>query len=96
MFIRNAWYVAAWADEIGDRPLARRILSQPIVLFKNSSGSVAALEDRCCHRGTPLAFGRVVAEGIECGYHGLVFDQTGKCVSVPGGHLVPPGARVRS
>ena len=28
MFVRNAWYVAAWADEIGERPLARRILKQ--------------------------------------------------------------------
>jgi hypothetical protein len=26
MFIRNAWYVAAWADEIDETPLARRML----------------------------------------------------------------------
>ena len=24
MFIRNAWYVAAWADEINQAPLGRR------------------------------------------------------------------------
>jgi phenylpropionate dioxygenase-like ring-hydroxylating dioxygenase large terminal subunit len=90
MFVRNAWYVAAWADEIGERPFARRILNEPIVLFRDASGTVAAIEDRCCHRGTPLAFGRVVAEGLECGYHGLIFDAAGKCVLVPGGHLVPP------
>lgn len=28
MFVRNAWYAAAWAGEIGERPLARRILKQ--------------------------------------------------------------------
>ena len=26
MFLRNAWYVAAWASEIGREPLARKIL----------------------------------------------------------------------
>ena len=96
MFLRNAWYVAAWTDELGERPFARRILDEAIVLFRDASGAVAALEDRCCHRGTPLAFGRVVTQGLECGYHGLIFDGAGKCVLVPGGHLVPPGARVRS
>ena len=24
MFLRNAWYIAAWADEVADKPLARR------------------------------------------------------------------------
>ena len=33
MFIRNAWYVAAWADEIGETPLARRICNEPVVLL---------------------------------------------------------------
>ena len=96
MFVRNAWYVAAWSDELRERPLARRILDEAIVLFRDSAGTVAALEDRCCHRGTPLALGRIVNQGLECGYHGLIFDGGGKCVAVPGGHLVPPGARVRS
>jgi vanillate O-demethylase monooxygenase subunit len=96
MFLRNAWYVAAWAEEVVNGPLARRILDEPIVLFRNADGTIAALADRCCHRGAPLAFGKVVAEGLQCGYHGLIFDHTGKCVSVPGGHPVPPGARVRS
>ena len=35
MFIRNAWYVAAWADEIGETPLARRICDEPVVLFRD-------------------------------------------------------------
>jgi phenylpropionate dioxygenase-like ring-hydroxylating dioxygenase large terminal subunit len=96
MWIRNAWYIAAWSDAIGQAPFARRILDERIVLFRDSSGAAAALEDRCCHRGTPLALGEVVADGLQCGYHGLVFDRSGKCVLVPGGHTIPPDARVRS
>ncbi|MEA2772783.1 MAG: hypothetical protein QOD93_5745, partial [Acetobacteraceae bacterium] len=51
MFIRDAWYVAAWADEIGERPLARRICNEPVVLFRDARGHAAALLDMCCHRG---------------------------------------------
>jgi phenylpropionate dioxygenase-like ring-hydroxylating dioxygenase large terminal subunit len=38
----------------------------------------------------------VVAAGIQCGYHGPVFDAAGACVMVPGDHTVPHGACVRS
>jgi phenylpropionate dioxygenase-like ring-hydroxylating dioxygenase large terminal subunit len=95
MFARNAWYIAAWSDEVADQPLARRILGEPVVLFRAQDGSAAALADRCCHRSAPLSRGRVVEDGIECGYHGLVINGAGQCVRVPGQRLVPPGATVR-
>jgi phenylpropionate dioxygenase-like ring-hydroxylating dioxygenase large terminal subunit len=95
-FIRNDWYVAAWAHEINGRPFARTILNEPVVLYRDSAGKVGALEDRCCHRGAPLPHGEVVAEGLQCGYHGLIYDTTGVCVRVPGQDNVPPRARVRS
>lgn len=96
MFIRNAWYIAAWADEIEDKPVARTILGDAIVLYRDKSGQFGALEDRCCHRGTPLRFGEVVDAGLQCGYHGLVFDCAGACVSIPGQAKIPAKARVRS
>ena len=96
MFIRNAWYIAAWSHEIGAQPLGRRICNEPIVLFRDQDGKVGALEDRCCHRGTPLTLGKCVQQGIECGYHGLVFDTAGRCVSIPGQARIPDEAKVRS
>ena len=97
MFLKNAWYVAGWDDHVGgDAPLARTMLNEPIVLFRTADGAVAALEDRCCHRGAPLSIGRIQGNEIECGYHGLRFDRSGACVRVPSQDLVPPGARVRS
>lgn len=96
MMIRNAWYVAAWADEISERPLARRICNEPVVLFRDHEGRAAALHDMCCHRGAPLHMGKVVEQGIECGYHGLTFDRSGTCVRIPGQDRIPERARVRS
>ena len=96
MFIRNAWYVAAWADEVSDTPLARRICNEPVVLFRDKQGKAAALLDMCCHRGAPLSIGKVTDLGIECGYHGLTFDGAGCCVRIPGQDKIPDRARVRN
>ncbi len=95
MLLRNAWYIAAWADEIDGEPLARRICDEPIVLFRDKAGQVAALADRCCHRAAPLHRGAVVEEGIQCGYHGLIFDGSGRCVHIPGQKQIPADAAVR-
>jgi vanillate O-demethylase monooxygenase subunit len=96
MFVRNAWYVAAWDHEVAGTPFARTILNEPIVLYRRSDGTPVALADRCCHRGAPLSLGRVDGDDLECGYHGLVFAASGECVRVPGQTRIPPGARVRS
>jgi vanillate O-demethylase monooxygenase subunit len=96
MFVRNAWYLAAWADEISDRPLARRICNEPVVFFRDHENRVAALENRCCHRGAPLHIGQVVEQGIQCGYHGLIYDRSGTCVFMPRVTSIPAAARVRS
>ena len=96
MFLKNAWYVAALIDEIGDRPLPRIILNEPLVLFRTREGRAAALEDRCCHRHAPLSEGKVNEAGIQCGYHGLVFAADGRCVEVPGQTAIPPGASIPS
>ena len=95
-FVKNAWYVAAESHELGDGLLGRTICSEPVVLFRAGDGTPAALEDRCCHRHLPLSLGAQVGNGVRCGYHGLHFDASGACVSVPGQTRVPPGAAIRA
>ncbi len=93
-YLTNRWYVAAWAEEIADAPLARTIMDKPIVFYRTAGGEPVALADRCCHRALPLSMGQVIGDDIRCGYHGLRFDATGQCVDVPGQTTIPPGARV--
>ncbi|MGE0736126.1 MAG: Rieske 2Fe-2S domain-containing protein [Alphaproteobacteria bacterium] len=92
----NAWYQAAWNSEIGDKPLGRKLLNQDIVLYRGRDGKVAALEDRCCHRAAALSMGSIVDKGLQCDYHGLVYDGTGKCVHIPNQDTIPPQACVRA
>ena len=96
MFLRNAWYVAAWDHELGTEPLAAKILGDDIVLYRRGDGAPAALEDACPHRKLPLSMGRVKGDHLECGYHGMTFDCSGACVKVPGGGVIPKAAVVRS
>ena len=83
-FLRNAWTVAAWPEEItADKPLARTLLNEDVVLFRLPSGKAVALEDRCAHRLAPLSMGRIEADGIRCMYHGVKFDSVGACIDIP-------------
>lgn len=94
-FIRNQWYGAIWSQDLGDKPVARRILDKPIVLFRTGDGTVAALDDVCPHRFVPLSLGKVVrGNHIQCAYHGLEFDSSGACTHNPHTNgRIPPAAR---
>lgn len=98
IFLRNAWYVAAWASELGAGVLLRRqLLGDYYVFFRDGGGTVRALLDRCPHRFAPLSGGKLIddASSIQCPYHGLVFDGTGQCVKNPHGDgRVPKRAAV--
>ncbi len=85
-FLRNCWYMAGWSEEVGEGgSLARTIAGQAIVFFRDGSGELAALQDRCPHRFAPLSAGQVELDGIRCGYHGIAFDRYGACIDNPHG-----------
>lgn len=95
-YLRNCWYVAAWADDLAEAPLARVFLDQPVALFRDAEGVAHAIEGRCPHRFAPLGHGTVIGGQIECPYHGLRFDGTGACVFNPHEKGVVPRIAVAS
>jgi phenylpropionate dioxygenase-like ring-hydroxylating dioxygenase large terminal subunit len=86
--IAQGWHPLAALDALGKKPLARRLMGTPIVLFR-SNGEPVALIDRCPHRALRLSDGCVKAGTIACPYHGWRFGADGKCVEVPGSDDVP-------
>ncbi|RJG03101.1 aromatic ring-hydroxylating dioxygenase subunit alpha [Noviherbaspirillum sedimenti] len=97
MFIYDNWYVAALTTEVNsEKPLARMIVGKPMVFFRTDEGQVAALEDRCMHRGMPLSAGPICNKGrsLQCPYHGLEFDITGACVKAPSQTSIPRNMQV--
>lgn len=93
-YLRNAWYMAGWSDEVGPAGLARKIIDKPVFLFRKADGTVAALLDRCPHRFAPLSKGTREGDTVVCGYHGLAFSAEGKCIRNPFGERVPAGSDI--
>ncbi|MBX2863109.1 MAG: aromatic ring-hydroxylating dioxygenase subunit alpha [Leptolyngbyaceae cyanobacterium MAG.088] len=94
----NHWYVVAQSKELTDRPLGIVLWHQPIVLYRDRSQTVHALDDRCPHRQVRLSHGQIRGNQLECIYHGWQFDTSGACVDVPylGEKQKLPNCRLRT
>ncbi len=96
MFLNNAWYVAAWADEITRDLQQIVVLGRKICVFRTEDDEIIGLDDACPHRKLPLSRGRLRGDTVECGYHGLTFDCAGQCVWAPGAGRIPSDAKVHA
>lgn len=95
-FLKNAWYVVALSPDVEHSLKPVTVLGETIVLYRKNDGTPVALEDACPHRKLPLSMGRIKGDAVECGYHGLTFDCSGKCIDAATQERIPPFARVRS
>lgn len=66
-----------------------RVLGEDLVLYKDKSGGIGLLAERCAHEGAMLSAGWVERRGIVCPSHRWIFDAAGNCFIVPG---APPGS----
>ena len=86
MFLRNCWYLAAWADEVGpEAMLGRQIAGQHVLLVRGRDGAIHAMADTCPHRLVPLSMGKCADDAVTCAYHGLRFALDGSCIENPHG-----------
>lgn len=100
MWLRNCWYVIAWAHEVpaADSPelFHRTVLGESVLVYRTAGGGLAAMANRCCHRLAPLSKGRREGDCVRCGYHGLKFDANGACVEASGIAIIPAKAKVKT
>ena len=65
-FLKNAWYAAAWDDEVlGGALFHRRILGEQILLAREENNVAYALRDRCPHRFAPLHLGAHLGNAVQ-------------------------------
>src|SRR3546814_1442050 len=93
-YLRNTWYAVAWSDEIGDQPFGRKVIEDPLVIYRTADGELHVLRDMCPHRFAPLSKGKIISDQLQCPYHGLRFNSNGQCVFNPHGDGVVPKAAV--
>lgn len=92
--LRRCWHPVARSQDVTTEPSRRVLLGEPWVLWRDQSGTLNALLDRCPHRRAPLSLGCVAGDQIQCGYHGWRFDGDGLLTAIPAlGEGAPlPGA----
>src|SRR5260221_695844 len=77
---RRFWHAVMPLSQLADGPQPFTLLGENIVLFLDEHGQPAALKDRCCHRTAKLSKGWCNKGRLQCGYHGWVYDRTGRVV----------------
>ena len=90
--LKQSWYAAGTSEEIG-KPVARTVLGERLVLWRDADGTARAHTDRCLHRNAPLSEGVVVAGKLACPYHGWTYGPDGRVAEVPAqaeGEAPPP------
>jgi phenylpropionate dioxygenase-like ring-hydroxylating dioxygenase large terminal subunit len=83
--MRQYWIPAALSSELArdGAPLRLPLLGEKLVAFRDSSGRVGVMDQRCPHRCASLFLGRNEENGLRCVYHGWKFDAEGNCVDMP-------------
>ncbi|MGA8615209.1 MAG: aromatic ring-hydroxylating dioxygenase subunit alpha [Xanthobacteraceae bacterium] len=82
--LRNYWYPVLQSEELQPkRPLGFMALGEALVAWRDAQGRPHVMRDKCPHRAAKLSAGRVLDGALQCAWHGLRFDGTGKCVMIP-------------
>ncbi|MEE8304556.1 MAG: aromatic ring-hydroxylating dioxygenase subunit alpha [Candidatus Tectomicrobia bacterium] len=84
--LRRYWHPVAFSEDVGQKPLAVRLLDEQVVVCR-LRGDVKAFRDLCIHRGTALSLGWVEGDTLVCAYHGWAYRGDGQCVRIPS---IPP------
>jgi phenylpropionate dioxygenase-like ring-hydroxylating dioxygenase large terminal subunit len=95
--IPNQWYVVLGSKEVKDKPVGVTRMGEKLVFWRDNTGQLSCLRDRCVHRGVQLSKGRVVSDGcLQCPFHGFEYDTTGRVAKIPAnGQRAPVPERFR-
>ncbi len=82
--LRYYWYPIAGTAELEENPVKKvRLLSEDLVLYRDTSGTLGLIDEPCPHRRVSMEYGIPEPEGLRCPYHGWVFNHEGRCLEQP-------------
>jgi phenylpropionate dioxygenase-like ring-hydroxylating dioxygenase large terminal subunit len=81
--IPKQWYLVMDSTQVGDKPVGVVRMGEKLVFWRDSSGKVSCVRDKCVHRGVQLSKGKVIGDHIQCPFHGLEYDSSGKVTVIP-------------
>ncbi len=72
--VTEGWHrIGAVAEFPAGRPVRRSVDDVPVLVVRESGGTLHALADRCSHLAGPLSEGTVADGCVRCPWHGSVF-----------------------
>jgi phthalate 4,5-dioxygenase len=83
---RSYWIPALLPEELPENdcpPVRVKLLSEPLIAFRDSKGRLGLIDEFCPHRRVSLWFARNENCGLRCPYHGWKFDVSGRCTEIP-------------
>jgi phenylpropionate dioxygenase-like ring-hydroxylating dioxygenase large terminal subunit len=93
----QCWYPVALADEVTrDKVLGVDFLGTRVVAYRDAADRAVVQEAWCPHLGADLSLGDCVECGVRCPYHHWRFAADGRCIDIPTGDKIPPGAKIFS
>jgi 5,5'-dehydrodivanillate O-demethylase oxygenase subunit len=91
--LRRYWHPIHPEALLRENPVTKvRILGEDLVLFRDRSGRLGLVGERCPHRRISLSVGIPEENGLRCCYHGWLFDHCGQCLEQP---LEPPESQFK-
>ena len=94
---RHPWLPAMRLEDLPRNGLlAREVLSDALLFWRDPDGDVHCYRNACAHLGMPLEDGEVDLAGVlTCPHHGFQFAlESGECLTVPEVQLEPWAVRV--
>ena len=94
----TGWFQVGWSADIaiGD-VVPLHYFGRDLVAYRGLDGRVTVMDAHCRHLGANLAYGGcVVEDGIQCPFHGWVWNSDGRNVRIPYESRPNKGRRIRS
>jgi 3-ketosteroid 9alpha-monooxygenase subunit A len=94
----TGWFQFGWSSTVPeDGVVPLRYFGQDLAAWRDHDGTVHVLDAYCRHLGANLAHGGcVVDSGIQCPFHGWIWDGDGRNVSIPYEDRPNRAKRIRS
>ncbi len=82
--LRRYWHPIATVVDLDQDPVRPvKLLGEELVLFRDESGRLGLIGNRCAHRGISLAYGIPQENGLRCAYHGWTYNSEGQVIDMP-------------
>ena len=81
---RRYWVPFLPAAKLDEDPVQSvRLLGENLTCYRDKSGNVGLIGQRCLHRAVDLRWGIPDENGLRCPYHGWLYNAEGVCVEAP-------------